>query len=69
MEEYRELLFPKKVSKFTQKASMDHQRALAQMQMEEEEDNKEVHRRIIELSQQMQYDDDVEESKVKVCIP
>ena len=39
------------------------------MQIDEEESNKEAHRRIIELSQEMQYDDDVEESKVKVYIP
>jgi hypothetical protein len=32
-------------------------------------ENKEAHRRIVELSSLMQYDDDVEESRVKVMIP
>lgn len=48
---------------------MDHQRALAQAQIQDDEDNKEVHRRIIELSNLMQYDDDVEESVVKTVVP
>lgn len=32
---------------------------------EEDEDNKEAHKRIIELSNLMQYDDDIDESRVK----
>jgi hypothetical protein len=39
MEEYRDILFPKKESKFSQKASMDHQRALALTKANDDEEN------------------------------
>jgi hypothetical protein len=65
IEEYRDILFPKKESKFAKQAQMDHQRALAQSKMQEDSDNLEVRRKIIELASMMQYDDDIEESQVK----
>ena len=65
MEEYRDILFPKKESKFAQQAQIDHQRVLAQNKMEEDADNLEVRKKIIELANMMQYDDDIEESQVK----
>lgn len=47
IEEYRDILFPKKESKFAKQAQMDHQRALAQSKMLEDEENIEVRRKII----------------------
>jgi len=65
MDEYRDILFPKKESKFAKQAQMDHQKALAQNKMQEDAENIEVRKKIIELASMMQYDDDIEESQVK----
>ena len=58
LDEYKEVLFPKQMTKYEkQHASM------MQRQKEQEElENIEVRKKILALAQQMQYDDDIEES-------
>jgi len=60
LDEYKEVLFPKNTSKY-EKAHNEH---LERQKHRDAEDSKEVRKKILELAQAMQYDDDVDESKV-----
>lgn len=62
LDEYRDILFPKKQSKF----AMDHQRALALKAEEEAADAIETRRKMMALADMMSYDDDFEESRVNI---
>jgi hypothetical protein len=44
---------------------MDHQRALALTKANDEEENIQVRKKILEIANMMQYDDDIEESVVR----
>ena len=60
LDEYKEVLFPKNTTKY-EKAHNEH---LERQKHRDEEDSKEVRKKILVLAQMMQYDDDVDESKV-----
>ena len=60
LDEYKEVLFPKNTSKY-EKAHNEH---LERQKHVDEDESKEVRKKILALAQMMQYDDDVEESKV-----
>ena len=60
LDEYKEVLFPKKLQKY-EKA---HAESVAREKIRDEQDSKEVRKKILELAQMMQYDDDHEESAV-----
>ncbi len=60
LDQYKEVLFPKQISKF-EKA---HNAAMDRQKEREVSESKEVRAKILALAQMMQYDDDVEESAV-----
>ncbi len=60
LDQYKEVLFPKQISKF-EKA---HNAAMDRQKEKEMTESKEVRSKILALAQMMQYDDDVEESAV-----
>lgn len=64
MDQYKDVLFPRAQSKFAKKASEDHERALKQARAEDDRETLEHRKRILQLAEMMQYDDDIEESKV-----
>ena len=60
LDEYKEVLFPKQISKY-EKA---HNEAMERQKARDQQESVEVRKKILALAQMMQYDDDVEESCV-----
>ena len=60
LDEYKDLLFPKHMKKFEKAHALSIQRE----KDDEKNDSREVRKKILALAEMMQYDDDVEESKV-----
>ena len=60
LDEYKDVLFPKKLSKY-EKA---HEEAMQRQKDQEQLEQREVRKKILQLAQNMQYDDDIEESVV-----
>ena len=60
LDEYKDILFSKQQKKF-EKAHAD---VMLRQKDEEKNDSREVLRKILALAEMMQYDDDIEESKV-----
>jgi len=60
LDEYKDVLFPKQMSKYEKQ----HNECMERQKEREQLESMEVHKKILALAQMMAYDDDVDESKV-----
>ena len=60
LDEYKEVLFPKQMTKYEKQ----HAEFMERQKEREELENVEVRKKILALAAQMKYDDDIEESTV-----
>ena len=61
LDEFKDILFPRQKNKF----ELAHDKAIAIQVQSEQREQREYRKRILQLAEQMQYDDDIEESVVQ----